>query len=202
MIKTKKELKFYYAADLMMNRGYFKPTVIQKIMELIDPDWVIRYLRIYRKMNYLENSPSFWHKILFRINNIKKNRLGAKLGFYIGGDYGYGLVIPHYGTVVAGGHVGNYAVLHSSICVTGRVRTIGDGLYVSTGAKIVGDVKLGNNITVGPNAVVEKGKKGDNLFLDGMPANIRYENYPTWYVRDGFEGRVRQVEELRQGLGL
>ena len=202
MIRTKQELWFYNAADLMMNRGYFRPTIFQRIKDWIDPDWVIRYLRIYRKMSFYENCPTFYHKLLYKIYNIKKNRLGAKLGFYIGGDYGYGLVIPHYGTIVAGGHVGNYAVLHSSICITGRVRSIGDGLYVSTGAKIVGDVKLGNNITIGPNAVVEKGKKGDNLFFDGIPAKIRYESYPTWYVRDCLEERVRKVEELKQKLGL
>lgn len=202
MIHSKKELEFYNKADLMMNRGVFHYSFIRKIINLVDPDYTIQYLRIYRKLQYLSQQTGFFNRAVSRLYLVRKNRLGAKIGFYIGGDYGYGLVIPHYGCVVAGGTVGNYAVLHSSICLTGNVRTIGDFLYVSTGAKIVGEVDLGDSITVAPNAVVCKNRKGNNLFLDGSPAEIKREKYPSWPMRDGLIERVNKVEALKQQMGL
>lgn len=52
---------------------------------------------------------------------MKQRKLGIKLGFSIACDtYDYGLVISHYGTIVVGNgnKIGNYAVLHTSICIT------------------------------------------------------------------------------------
>ena len=82
-----------------------------------------------------------------------------KLGFSISENvFGYGLVIPHYGTIVvgSGNHIGNYAVLHTSTCVTAGNKIIGDGMYLSTGAKVLGDIELGNFTTIGANAVAHK----------------------------------------------
>lgn len=70
---------------------------------------------------------------------------GMKLGFTIAENvFGYGLVIPHYGTIVvgSGNRIGNYAVLHTSTCITAGKKNIGDGLYLSTGAKVLRDVQL------------------------------------------------------------
>lgn len=72
------------------------------------------------------------------INKIRYKSLGIKLGFTIPINvFGYGLVIPHYGTIVvgAGNTIGNYAVLHTSTCITAGNKIIGDALYLSTGAK-------------------------------------------------------------------
>lgn len=97
---------------------------------------------------------------------------GMKLGFTIAENvFGYGLVIPHYGTIVvgSGNRIGNYAVLHTSTCITAGKKNIGDGLYLSTGAKVLGDIELGNFITIGANAVVNKSEEG-NCLLIGIPA--------------------------------
>lgn len=60
--------------------------------------------------------------------------MGIKLGFSIGYDvFGYGLHIPHYGTIVVNGicKIGNYAVLHTSTCIGGAGKVIGDGKLYS-----------------------------------------------------------------------
>lgn len=204
MIRNKKELRFYIQADTMMMKGVFKLSPLAWIVEKIYPNYELRYLKCYRKVQYYEEHLSGFNKLYYAYWRVRKRRLGAKLGFHIGGDYGYGLMVPHCGTVIAGGTVGNYAVLHSCVCITGAVRKIGDGLYMSTGAKIAGEVKLGNNVTVAPNAVVSKSRKGDNILLNGMPADIERENYPTWYERDGkrFVERKEKVEKLKKELGL
>lgn len=116
----------------------------------------------------------------------KYNRLSVKLGFSVGIDvFGYGLVIPHKGTIVVGGsnRIGNYVVLHTSTCITDNGKDIGDGLYLSTGAVITAKVKLGNNVSIAANSVVNKDYDG-NCLLAGAPATIRKETEP-WYRRDG-----------------
>ena len=112
--------------------------------------------------------------------------------------FGYGLLIPHYGTIVINGEarVGNYAVLHTCTNIAGR-KFIGDGLYLSTGCQIVGDVTLGNNISVGANSLVNR-SFDDNVLIGGVPAKILKKDYPQWYVRDGekYVNKVQQVELL------
>ena len=52
MIRTKKELDFYIQADFMMNRGYFKPSLKQRIRTLISPDYIIDFLVSMRRVDY------------------------------------------------------------------------------------------------------------------------------------------------------
>jgi len=134
------------------------------------------------------------------------NRVSLKLGFSISPNvFGYGLVIPHYGTIVVGetNKIGYYCVIHTSTCISGNGKTIGDGLYMATGAKITAKINLGNNITIGANSVVTKTFEKDNLLLTGIPATIkRYSD--AWYIRDGEEYHRRHdaVEELRKYLNI
>ena len=75
------------------------------------------------------------------INKTRFFRFSRKLGFSIGYDAcDYGLVIPHYGTIVVGNtyRIGPYATLHTFTCITDTGRRIGKGLFLSTGAKITG----------------------------------------------------------------
>lgn len=106
------------------------------------------------------------------------------------------MVIPHYGTIVvgSGNKIGNYAVLHTCICITAREKEIGDGLYVSTGARILGDVKLGNCVTVGANTVVNK-SEGDNALLVGIPA-VNKSTEPAWHTGN-YQKRFEACEELK-----
>lgn len=167
MINSKLELQFYICADSMMNRGYFEKSLLMKVVSLIRPDWIMEYLTALRKVEYYSNRgvQRYYYKYRFR-------KLGMKLGFTISENvFGYGLVIPHYGTIVvgSGNRVGNYAVLHTSTCVTAGRKTIGDGFYLSTGAKVLGDIDLGNYTTIGANAVVNQ-SEGENCLLVGIPA--------------------------------
>lgn len=125
-----------------------------------------------------------------------------KLGFSIGRNvFGYGLVIPHYGTIVVGdsNKIGNYAVLHTSTCISDNGKIIGDGLYLSTGAKITSRIVLGNGITIGANSLVNKSVEENNVMLGGMPAKI-IKSLPIWYVREAgtHQERVNKIEELKK----
>jgi UDP-N-acetylglucosamine--N-acetylmuramyl-(pentapeptide) pyrophosphoryl-undecaprenol N-acetylglucosamine transferase len=57
--------------------------------------------------------------------------------------------------------------------LTQSVPVIGDGLDLGIGACVLGDVKLGNDIKVGANAVVVRSAQGDGLTLVGIPAHVK-----------------------------
>ena len=203
MIRTKDELRFYIEADRMMNRGVFHYSLMQKLTQLFMPDYIMMYLEAMRKTSYYSHQQGICNKIICIIHKKKFKNLGMKLGISIGADvFGYGLVIPHYGTIVVGGsnRIGNYAVLHTSTCITASDNVIGDGLYMSTGAKITSKVTLGNGVSIAANSVVNK-DCGDNVLLAGMPA-VEKRQSDIWYVRDGarFQDRVQKIEAKRRTL--
>ena len=189
---------------MMMNRGYFKLSFSKRLLRLFIHDTIMDYLVVMRKFSYYSNCvgggiltsvKSIFYKLRYR-------SLGMKLGFSIGENvFGYGLVIPHYGTIVTGytNRIGNYAVLLNSTCIADNGKIIGDGLYMSTGEKINSKVVLGNVITVAANSVVNKDVMRDNCLLAGMPAKV-VKDSPIWFIRDGetFSERVKRIEELKK----
>ena len=158
-----------------------------------------------RKVYYFSHKQGFWNRLSFYYYTRQYNRISTRLGYDICPDcFGYGLVLPHRGTKVVGGgnKIGNYAVLHTSTCITAGKKVIGDGLYVSAGAKIIKDIQIGDNVTISVNSVVNRSFLGSNLLLAGMPAIAKQTSYASWYERDGFVERVRQVEKLKQQMGI
>ena len=219
-IKTKKELKFVLQADKIM-RG-IGGGIYGKIRRFLSPDYIGRFLVEMRKTSAYKyqsrHQKGLLNKLLLGYHFAKYEKLGLKLGFTIGCDaLGYGVVIPHYGTIVVGNtnRIGNYAVLQTSICISSNGKIIGDGLYMGTGAKITSKVKLGNNISVGANSLVNKDCLQDNVLLGGMPAKV-LKPAETWYIRDSlthdqgafgvysetFAQKVERVEALRKQYGI
>ncbi len=143
-------------------------------------------------------------KIIAYIYGILYHKLSLKLGFSIDPSVlGYGTVIPHYGTIVvgSGNSIGHYAVLHTSTCITAKDKIIGDGLYLSTGVKIISKVTLGDNISIGANSMVNKDFIEPNCMIAGSPARIIKETIP-WYIRDNREIRVKSAELLREKMNV
>lgn len=52
MIQSKKHLRFYLQADMMMNRGYFKVPFRIWLQELLSPDYTMKFLKAMRKVQY------------------------------------------------------------------------------------------------------------------------------------------------------
>ena len=123
-----------------------------------------------------------------------------KLGFSIGPYcFDYGLVIPHYGTIVVGpsNRIGKYSVLHTCVCITDTSKSIGEGLYCSTGCKLTFKGSLGNNVTIGANAVVTKEITTDNILLTSLPAAVKSKR-KAWYMDDEtYNQRVFNVEHYK-----
>ena len=186
----------------MMNRGYFKEPLKMKLLHLVAPDYIMEFLKVMRKVQYYSQCKfSGGGGILLIINKLLFFRLSRKLGFSIGYNAcDYGLVIPHYGTIVVGNtnRIGPYAILHTSTCITDTGRKIGKGLLLSTGAKITGGDILGDHIVVATNSVVTKSFPEGNALLVGMPA-IKKTDLFDWNssLKGEMKRRVEAIENLK-----
>ncbi len=204
MITSRKQLRFYLQADMMMNRGYFKEPLKKKLLHLMAPDYIMEFLKAMRKVQYYSQLPKWG--ILLIINKTRFFRLSRKLGFSIGYDAcDYGLVIPHYGTIVVGNtnRIGPYATLHTSTCITDTGRRIGKGLLLSTGAKITGGEVLGDHIVVAANSVVTKSFPEGNALLVGMPAVKKADRLDYYSSLKGeSKRRVDAIENLKIKMGI
>lgn len=91
--------------------------------------------------------------------------------------FGYGgiAVVLHARTVI-----GKNCMIGQGVTIGGKsgwyeVPVIGDNVHISAGARILGPVRIGNNVIIGANAVVVKDVP-DNCIVAGIPAKIIKEN--------------------------
>lgn len=206
-IKTKQQLKFCILADRMMNQGVFKFTLKQRLKRILFPsygDLILDYLSAMRKCSYYRHSPSMLGggRLLYIINLHRFKQLGIRLGYTLGYDsFGYGLRIPHYGTIVVGAktRVGNYTCIHTSTCITNTGKIIGDGLYLATGAKITTHLSLAHGVQIGANSVVNKTFSEGNIMIAGAPAVKKKDAIP-WYLSEAHKWKFEKIEDLRKRM--
>lgn len=93
---------------------------------------------------------------------------------------GPGCYIPHpSGTVIGAQSIGAHALIYHQVTLGGKViefehsgrPIVGDHAILGTGAKILGDIVIGHNVTIGPNSVVLESVP-DSVTLLGVPAQI------------------------------
>ncbi len=91
---------------------------------------------------------------------------------------GKGLMIEHFGGIVinSGSVIGDFCTI--SHCVTlgnkrpgGKSPKIGNNVYLCVGAKILGEISIGDNSVVGANAVVLESVPAYSV-VAGVPAKI------------------------------
>lgn len=99
-------------------------------------------------------------------------------------EIGENFRIDHQGGIVISGYskFGNDCVIRNGVTVgiarqgENKSPIFGDNVDIGTGAKIIGDIKIGNNVKIGANAVVIKNIP-DNCIAVGVPAKIIKINY-------------------------
>lgn len=206
MITTKKELDFYILADRVMaglpGRSTYKELMTNFVKELFGIYQTSEYLKAMRKYAYYFNTDE--KRIMGGVKRVywkyRYKKLGQKLGFSIGFNvFGYGLLIPHDGTIVVNGHcrIGNFAVLHTCTCIGGIGKQIVDALYLATGAQIMRPLTLGDNVMVGANSLVNK-SFDSGVLLVGSPAEIKKQALKPWYEEQGtpWKNRAEKVQML------
>lgn len=74
---------------------------------------------------------------------------------------------------------------------------------MSAGAKIINDIRLGDNVMVSANAVVNKPFDKPNILLVGIPAVEKREQAP-WYEKEDkkHHDRVKEIDARALQYGL
>lgn len=136
------------------------------------------FQRQLRRVEYYGNCR---HDILGRgwliVLKIKFTALSIYFGFTIPPNTcGPGLVINHWGTIV----ISSLAIIgrgcRINTCVNigvkhGKAPMIGKNVYIGPGAVLFGDISIGDNVSIGANAVVTQSFP-DFVTVAGVPAII------------------------------
>lgn len=161
MITNKKILQLYLDADK------FALGIKHQIpIPFIDAVWI--YERTLRKYEYHKNVRhklrQYWYSFLLTIR-------GQRLGFSISGNcFGPGLRINHHGLLVvnAQAKIGKWCDIHQGVNIgengyidekgklISEVPALGNFCFIGPGAKLFGNCKIGNNVRIGANSVINK----------------------------------------------
>lgn len=179
MIKLAKDFRYYLKADLERFNNK-RPSL--KDWFLHNESWYIfYYIRHLRYVEFYKDKKGilkilflwhfFWYKRLgFKLRiTIYPNTIGPGFRIYHAGDFvhvGPNVRIGHNCTMLPGVVFGNKTEEPDNLPVT-----VGDNCYFGLGAKIFGNVTIGNNVTIGAMSVVTKDIP-DNAVVAGIPAKI------------------------------
>lgn len=180
MINTRRDLREYLARDMQF---YYAWSKWERFICWLTKDpvyYIAKYIRLLRREEYYANSKKGkWGTFLYLYFFRRKNILGNRIGFKIPKNcFGPGLTIYHHGTIIINedARIGADCKLHGENCIGNNAREntvpkIGDGLDLGVGAKIIGNVTLGNQVIVGANAVVTRSNPANDIILVGIPAS-------------------------------
>ena len=99
-------------------------------------------------------------QVLTGVNISSKAQIGA--GFVV--HTIYGIFIPPV-------KMGKNCSVQTGVVIGYGVRSIGDGVLIGAGAKIVNPITIGNNVLIAPNSLVTTNVP-DNTTVAGVPARI------------------------------
>ncbi len=174
--KNFKELRYYLRRDLKWVGGHPYRTFISRYC--FEPGFKFTvWLRLTRYF-FLKGKRALPFFILSRM--VYKH-LEYKYSFDISynAQIGPGLTIAHYGYIIVTSNttLGSNCSLRPGV-VFGKKLTeqtdgaiVGDNVEFGVGAKMIGNVRIGNNVIVGANAVVTKDVPDDSI-VAGVPAKV------------------------------
>lgn len=131
---------------------------------------------VFLMVFYPEYRNLFYHRI-GSFSTLVNFLCRKKQGLYLSTRYiGSGLFIQHGdATILAAKKIGENCWINQGVTVgytsNGGAPVIGDQVTINAGAKVLGEIRIGNNVVIGANAVVVKNVP-DNCTVVGVPAYI------------------------------
>ena len=183
MILTKADLKEYLEQDkrqLGITRKHPRP--------FLDSIW--KYEIELRKYEYWLNSKdSIVSKMMRIVYKLKHDRRGERLGIGIPPNVcGKGLSIAHYGCIQINNEskIGDNLRIHEGVTLGAsgdrNAPIIGNNVFLGSGCKVIGKVKIPDNCAVGAGAVVVKDVREKGVTVGGVPAKVISHNDSAQFV--------------------
>ena len=161
--------------------------------------WAVLYHRLASKLYR-----SGWFYLARYISQRARRRTGIEI--HPGATIGHGLFIDHGAGVVIGETcvIGDDVIIFHGVTLGGtgketgkRHPTVEDGAFISAGATILGNIKIGAGAKIGTNAIVLKDVPAGDTVVCEPARNTRLEAS----LRNEIEALKEQVEKLKKNPG-
>lgn len=184
MIKSKKD--YYRIIKLEENKYHLSyPHFTYELKK------ILKYQKLYRKVEYYHNCrKDLLGRIIYKYINSKFNKLSLKYNIHIPiNTIDEGLCIIHIGPIYINENtkIGKDLRIHPMTTIgktignNSKSPTIENGVWIGPGARLYGDIHIGNNVVVGANSVVGKNIP-DNITVAGIPAKkINNKGYIKYF---------------------
>lgn len=179
MIDSKEKYRHYLKCDK-------KALGIAKKRPSIIGDEIWKFEILLRKSEYYKNTcqHNLIKKILYFVSLYRYHKARVKLGFSIPLNvFGPGLSIAHRGTIVVNGNASVGKNCRIQECTTigatngeSSAPKLGDNIFIGSGARIIGNIKIADDIAIGANAVVNKNFDTPGITIAGVPAKKVSDN--------------------------
>ena len=194
---TFKEYRYLILSDLYRIVGDVKLSALVRYVLIGDTYQYIFWMRtcLYTNENRLLRGA------LYPIARVMLRRYMYKYGIEVPftTSIGSGFYIGHFGCITVHSRtvIGKNCNLSQGVTLGQANRgknkgyaTIGDNTYIGPGAKIVGAVRIGNNVAVGANCVVTRDVP-DNAVVAGVPGKIiSYQGSIDYVNNIDYEGKI------------
>lgn len=165
MIKSKQDYLYYLKRD-QQSMGLSKPKAwSERIKIYLFPQYEWNFIKSLRYLEYCENvikKHYYLGGILWLIAKYKLRKISVKLGYSIPINvFGPGLSLPHRGHIVINPNtlIGENCRMHIGVNIGAhhdKTPRIGNNVYIGPGAIIFGDIEIADNCFIGANATLIK----------------------------------------------
>lgn len=137
-------------------------------------------LRIQRMLRVAEYRRNCGNRLLAQLALFRYLRFSRRFGVQIPPNvFGPGLSIAHIGPIIVNeaARVGSNCRIHPMVVIgtaagkSSAAPQIGDNVYIGPGVKIFGAIRIGNNVAIGANAVVNNDVP-NGVTVGGIPARV------------------------------
>jgi serine O-acetyltransferase len=183
-----KEYKYLILSDLYRIKGNINLKILLKELLLGES---YKYIFWMRTSKYLRQRKIFKYT-LYIISRFMLNKYKYKFGIDIpvNVEIKDGFTIHHFGGIIINSStkIGKCCNISQNVTL-GEIKrgnakgnpTIKDNVFIGPGAKILGNIIIGNNVAIGANCVVTKDIP-DNSVVVGIPARIISQEGSIGYV--------------------
>lgn len=175
MIQTKEDLRKWIEED---RRVYNRPgttSLKQRIVERLFPHNVLAYMKCLRKLEYYTNINNPLRFLYTKRLETYQYRTGIQLPANCAGP---GLHLPHGNVIInENAKIGRNCKIHQGVTIGGQGRydkpgapVVGDRVVIGAGAKLIGNIRIADDVVIGANAVVVKDVIEPGITVAGIPA--------------------------------